>query len=71
MDLKVNFALWSKIDKGDVTNYKNKILKVQLQKFLQVGFFNQFNARFLEISAGLWFTYLSTPDYTLLQFWVN
>jgi hypothetical protein len=40
MDLKVNFALWSKIYMGDFTNYKNKILKVQLQKFLQVGFFN-------------------------------
>jgi hypothetical protein len=40
MDLKVNFSLWSTIDMGDFTNYKNKILKVQLQKFLQVGFFN-------------------------------
>jgi hypothetical protein len=40
MDLKVKFSLWSKIDMGDFTNYKNKILEVQLQKFLQVGFFN-------------------------------
>jgi hypothetical protein len=41
MDLKVNFSLWSKIDMGDFTNYKNKILKVQLQKFLHVGFFTK------------------------------
>jgi hypothetical protein len=40
MDIKVNFAFSSKIDMGDFSNYKNKILKVQLQKFLQVGFFN-------------------------------